>query len=566
ELGLPPGRLAFYQVGLEEQAAGKVRRGLLVLLGAVGFVLAIACVNVANLLLARTGARRRELAIRSALGAGRGRIARQLVTENVVLVAGASLLGLLFAVWGSRLMLALVPGSLPRADDVGVDARVAVAALALALLVSAFLGAALALSAGRGREAEVLQGGSARATGDVARRLGRRLLVAAEVALSLVLLIAAGLLAGSFARLQRVTPGFDPRHAFAAEVLLPTGERLDFQHDGPRWAAFFDQLTGRLGALPGVRAAGAVSSLPLSGAVESGGIRVEGRPAPAPGQAPSAEYSVVSGDYFRAMGIGLVAGRFFDGRDRAGGAASILVSRELARRYFPGESPVGRRLRAGFDVSGGLPREIVGVVDDVKQTGLDADTVPAAYLPEAQMPYPAMSIVVRAEGDPLAALPLVKRELLALDPSLALSGVRTLDAVFADSLARQRFSMVVLGTFAGSALALALIGLYGVIALGVGQRRREIGVRMALGAEVKDVLAMVLAEGMRLTLVGVAAGLAGAFAVTRVLAGLLYGVSATDGRFFAAAAVLVAAVALFATYLPARRAARVDAAVALRPD
>ena len=571
ELRVPAGQLAYTIVGLEEQAARPVRRGLLVLLGAVGFVLLIACTNVSNLLIARTGAREREFAVRAALGAGRFRIVRQLVTENIVLALGGAAVGAAIAVLGARVMLALVPGSLPRADDVGVDARVVAFTLAVAIVAGAAFGLASAVHVARQSVAATLQSAGTRLTEGLRRRFGRRWIVAAEVALSVVLLVGAGLLAGSFARLQRVTPGFDPRGVMAASVLLPVGEQFDFVRDGPGWARFFDQFTARLDALPGVRDAGAVSSLPLSGAVESGGFTIEGRPAPPPGDAPTAEYSVISGDYFGAMGVRLLGGRLFDGRDRSDAPGVVIVNQEFVRRHFRGESAIGHRIRAGFDFSGGAPREIVGVVENVKQTALDAELVPAVYVPESQMPYPFMSIVVRAacpanatECDPLSTLPSVRRELASLDASLALSQVRPLASVLADSIARQRFSMAMLGVFALLALALALVGLYGVIALSVGQRRREIGVRMALGAQPRDVLSLVLGEGMRVTVLGVVAGIGGALALTRVLRSLLYDVSATDPRFFAGAAVVVALVAIAATYIPARRALRVHPTAALR--
>jgi predicted permease len=572
EIGFPAGRFTYAIVGLEEQAARTVRRGLLVLLGAVGFVLLIACTNVANLLIARTGARAREFAVRAALGAGRVRIIRQLVTENIVLALGGAAIGMLVAILGSRVMLALVPGSLPRADDVGVDARVVGFACAVAVVAGTIFGVASALHIAHQSVAATLQSGGTRLTGNLGRRFGRRLIVAAEVALSVVLLIGAGLLAGSFARLHRVTPGFDPTGVMTGNVVLPVGASFDPVRDGPRWYRFFDQFTARLDALPGVSHAGAVSSLPLSGAVESGSFFIEGRPRPAVGEAPNADYSVVSGNYFAAMGIRLLGGRTFDSRDRSDGPGVVIVNRELARRHFPGTSPIGQRIRTGFDFSNGsVPREIIGVVDDVKQTSLDAETSPAAYVPATQMAYPFMSIVVRAkcgigadECHMSETLPAVRRELARLDPTLALSDARPLSSVLGDSIARQRFSMTVLGVFATLALLLALVGLYGVIALSVGQRRREIGVRMALGAQPRDVLSLVLGEGMRVTLLGVSIGLAGAFAVTRVLRSLVFEVSTTDPRFFIGAAILVAVVSLVATYVPARRALAVDATSALR--
>ncbi|HUQ82007.1 MAG TPA: ABC transporter permease [Gemmatimonadaceae bacterium] len=571
-LNMPAGSVAYRLVALEEQAARPVRRGLLVLLGAVGFVLLIACTNVANLLIGRTGAREREFAVRAALGAGQFRIMRQLITENVVLALGGAAVGGVIALWGSRVMLALVPGSMPRADDVGVDIRVIGFTLLVALFAGAVFGIAGAVHVARQSVAVTLQNAATRLTGTMRRRFGRRLIIAAEVALSVVLLVGAGLLAGSFARLQRVTPGFDSRGVLTASVLLPVGERFDFVRDGPRWSRFFDELTARVDALPGVRNAGAVSSLPLSGAVESGGVTIEGRPTPAPANAPNAEYSVVAGDYFGAMGIGVISGRVFDSRDRSDAPGVVIINREFARRHFPGESAVGRRIRAGFDFSGGaIVREVIGVVENVRQTSLDAELLPAAYVPASQMPYPFMSIVVRADCssgsgpcDPSTTLAQTRRELAGMDPSLALADVRPLAAVFESSIARQRFSMAVLGVFAVLALVLALVGLYGVIALSVGQRRREIGVRMALGAQSRDVLALVLGEGLSVTLLGVLIGLVGALALSGVLRSLLFDVSATDPRFFGAAAALVAVVALAATYIPARRALRVDPTAALR--
>ena len=572
ELGGPFGRFAYTIVGLQDQAARSVRRGLLVLLGAVGFVLLIACTNVANLLIARTGARDREFAVRAALGAGRLRIVRQLVTENVVLALGGAVVGILIAIWGSRVMLALVPGSLPRADDVGVDVRVMGFASLVAVIAGVGFGIASAVHLVRQSVAATLQSAGARLTGNARRRFGRRLIVAAEVALSVVLLVGAGLLAGSFARLQHVTPGFDTRGVLTGNIVLPVGARFDPVRDGPRWHRFFDLFTARVGALPGVAAAGAVSSLPLSGAVESGGFTIEGRPRPVPGEAPNAEYAVVSGDYFHAMGIRLLSGRAFDSRDGSDAPRVVVINRELARRYFPGASPLGQHLRTGFDFSSGaVPREIVGVVDNVKQTSLDAETLPGAYVPATQMPYPFMSIVVKAACandesacEPTVTLEAVRKELASVDATLALSDARPLSTVFGDSIARQRFSMAVLGVFAALALVLALVGLYGVIALSVGQRRREIGVRMALGAQRRDVLSLVLGEGMRVTVLGVVIGLAGALALTRVLRSLLFDVSTTDPRFFSAAAILVAIVSLAATYVPARRALGVDATSALR--
>jgi putative ABC transport system permease protein len=556
-------RMGLNPVALKEQAVAPVRRGLVLFMGAVGFVLLIACANVVNLLVARTAVRDREFAVRTALGATRGRVALQLVTENLLLTLGGAALGLAVAVWGSRALLALVPGNLPRADDVALDARVVLVTIAVAVAAAVAFGLASALHAGRGSLAAGLQG--LRATSGLGRRVGRRLLVAAEVALSLVLLVGAALLTQSFVRLQGVSPGFDPDRAMTAGLLMPIGSSFNPARDGARWSAFFAEYAERLDALPGVEAAGGVSSLPLSGAWESTGFAIEGRPRPAPGQGPTAEYAVVTPGYFRSMRMPMIAGRTFDSRDRAGGALVIVVNQELARRYWPGESAIGKRITGVFGPD--ATHEIVGIVGDARQLTLDTPVAPAMYLPVTQLPYPFLTLVVRTKADdPTVALALMRRELKAMDPSLALHDVRSLRAVVDLSLARQRFSMIVIGAFAAAALALAMIGLYGVIAYSVAQRTREIGVRIALCARPRDVLALVVGEGVRVTAAGVVVGLLVALAATRLMRSLLYEVSASDAGAYALVAALTAAVAVLASYVPARRATRVDPISALRMD
>ncbi|MEJ7811392.1 MAG: ABC transporter permease [Gemmatimonadaceae bacterium] len=553
-------------VPMREQATAGARSGLLVLMGAVSFVLLIACTNVASLLVGRTSARRRELAVRAALGASRGRLIRQLVTEDLMLALAGAALGALLALWAKDAMLSLVPGDLPRADDVALDWRVLAVTLVIALGAGATFGVLTGLHAAGGDLAPTLHGLSGRTTAGLSRRRSRQALVAVEVALSLTLLIGAGLLGASFLRLGRVSPGFEPRHALNAELLIPLGSEFNPARDGARWSAVFTDYTERLGRIPGVRAAGGVSSLPLTGAVESAGFYVGGQPKPAPGQAPEAEYSIVTPDYFRAMGVALLRGRSFTAGDRAKSAPVAMINATLARKFWPGQDPVGQRIGFGFEEN--VWREIVGVVGDVKQTSLEAESAPAMFLPETQFPYPFMSLVVRADGagDPAALLPAMRRELRAVDPGLALSGVRSLGSVFAESMAQRRFSLVLLGCFAGMAVALAVVGLYSVISLSVAQRAREIGVRMALGARPRDALGLVLGEGARVVGAGLVLGLVAAIPLARVLRSQLFQVSTLDPWVYAAVSALLVIVAFAASYIPARRAARVDPAVVLRAE
>lgn len=549
---------------LKDQAGQYVRRGLYLLMGAVAFLLFIACANVANLLVARTSTRRREFAVRATLGAGRARIARQLITENVLLAIAGSVLGVGLSAWATRAMLALVPGTMPRADDVGIDWRVALSAAGIAIAIGAVFGIAAGTQVRWSQLADTLRDAGARATGGLARTLGRRMLVVAEVSLSLILIIGASLLATSFARLQRTDAGFRPEGVLTASIVLPVGARFDNVSDAPAWSSFFRQLNDRLAKSPGVEQVGAVSNLPLSDAAESGGFAIVGKPAPESGQAPQAEYFVVEGNYFQTLGIPLVAGRTFDASDVRNAARVIVVNREFAKRHL-GASPIGQQIIPYFDFSTG-PRTVVGVVDDVQYGSLDAPMKSQAYVPEQQMTYPGLNIVLRTRGDPMALVPVLTRETHALNAKLAVSHPRPLSDVVAESLARRRFSMTLIGIFAGSALALAMVGLYGVIALSVTQRRRELGVRVALGAQSSDVIRLVLGEGLRITIAGVALGLVGAIVLSRLVTSLLYGVSATSPGIYALATAVVIAVTLIATFIPASRAARVDPNVALRAE
>ena len=564
----PTLQLEYHMLDLQEQAGQHVRRGLLLLFVAAAFVLFIACANVLSLLVARTSTRRREFAVRAALGAGRARIARQLVTENVLLAAAGATIGVGLAVVAVRTLLRLVPGSMPRADDVAVDWRVAVTAAAIAIAVGAGFGLVTTVQLRWQTLAAALNDAGARATGGRARSIGRRTLVAGEVALSLMLVIGALLLTLSFLRLQRVDPGFVPAGVLTGGVVLPIPGGFEPKRDGPAWARFFAALDDRLARGAGIEATGAVSALPLTGTIEGGAMAIAGQPAPAAGQALQAEYAVVDGDYFNAMRIALVAGRRFDRSDLANAMPVIIVNREFVRQYLRGAPPLGRQIVPYFDFSDGKPRMIVGVVADVQSASLDAPIKPQVYVPEQQMPYPGLRIVIRTKAgtDPMTALPLLKREVKALDPSVAVADVRRIEAIFGESLSRQKFSMTIMGVFAASAVALAIVGLYGVIALSVGQRRREIGVRMAVGARSFDVLRLVLGEGLRITGAGLAIGLAGALAASRVMTAMLFGVSATSIAVYVSALAAIALVTLAATFVPARRATRVDPTLALRAE
>jgi predicted permease len=556
--------LEFRTLSMQDQAGGAVSKGLWLLMGAVALVLFIACANVTNLLIGRTNARRRELSMRAALGAGRSRIARQLMTENVLLAVLGTAIGVVFSIWVTRAMLALVPGSLPRTDDIQVDWHVAVGALAIAIVAGSIFGVISTLQIRLGDLATTLREVGARATSGT-RGLGRRGLVMVEVALSVILVVGAALLMASFSRLQNVDPGVKTDRVLIASVGLPVIGAFDPGRDGATWASFMSQVSQRISQLPGVEAAGLTSAPPLSRNTESGAYAVVGRPTPGSGQAPSADYAVIEGEYFTAAGISTVAGRLFNSADQAATTPVAIVSKEFARVVFGDTSALGRQIVTYFDFNGST-RTIVGVVGDTRQGGLDDPIRPMVYVPESQMPYPGLRLFVRADGNPLALLAALKRELKGIDARVALAHPRTFADVASESMARQRFSTTVLTVFAALALLLATVGLYGVIALSVGQRHREIGVRMALGASPASVLRRILAEGMRLAGVGVVIGIAGAFAASRLLAAMLFGVSAVHPGLYAVAVVGVLVVSALATLIPARRATRVDPLLALRTD
>ena len=543
-------------VSLHEQVAGGARTSLLVLLGAVALVLLIACANVANLLLARAAARRREVAVRAALGASRWRIVRQLLAESLLLSGLGGAVGLLLAVWGVDLLVGLDPTGVQRAGEVKLDWRVLAFTFGLSLLTGLLFGLAPALQASKTDFVESLKEGGRSGQGLARSRL-RGALVVAEVALTLVLLVGAGLLLKSFGRLLAVDPGIDPHNVLTMDVALPPAKYAEPQ----RITAFYERLLQEAAALPGVRAAGAVSVLPLAGDDSSNFVRIEGRAPLPPGQALRAGRRNVSADYFRAIGIPLKRGRAFTPADTAEAQRVLVINEAMARSFFAGEDPVGKRVRTG-DKSPWV--EVVGVVGDVRHRGLDVDTRPEMFFPQLQTPSRQMTLVVRAAGDPEALAAPLRERVRAIDPDQPVGNVKTMEAWLSESVASRRFSAAVLGVFAAVAAGLAALGLYGVVSYSVAQRTHEIGLRVALGARPRDVLRLVIGQGMSLTLIGVAVGVAAALALTRVMSGLLFGVGATDAGVFVTVPLLLAAVAMLACYVPARRATKVDPMVALR--
>ncbi len=544
---------------LHELVVGDIRPALLMLLAAVGFVLLIASANVANLLLARAASRQKEMAIRVALGAGRLRVFRQLLTESVLLALIGGGLGLLIAVWGVDLLTALNQTNIPRVEEIGLDARVLAFTLGISLLTGILFGVAPALHFSRGDLHGTLKEGGRSGSSDARRRV-RSALVVAEMALALVLLTGAGLMIKSFLRLQQINPGFRPQNLLAMQLALP-----GYKYREPEQiAAFYQQALEQIKALPGVQSVGATSNLPLSGNESSGSFRIEGRIVPPDQQPPHGDRWTATADYFQTMSIPLAKGRYFTERDVKDAPGVAIIDETLARKYWPNEDPLGKRIT--FEGGSDNPRwrEIVGIVGHVKSKGLVGQSRVQYYTPQAQRPVRGMYLVVRTANDPTSVTAAVRGVIRALDKDLPVYKVTTMDQLVADAMARQRFSMVLLGSFAAVALMLAAIGLYGVMAYMVTQRTHEIGIRMALGAQRGDVLRLVVGQGLILITVGVAIGLVAAFALTRLMASLLFEVSATDPAVFFIIPTTLASVAVLACYIPARRAIRVDPMVALR--
>jgi putative ABC transport system permease protein len=543
---------------LHERLVREVKPSLLALLGAVGLVLLIACANVANLLLARSAARQKEIAIRAAMGASRMRVLRQMLTESILLSAIGGIAGLLLSVWLTQVLMSIVPEGGPRPDDVGIDYRVLAFALAVSALTGILFGIVPALQASKLDVTSALKEGGRSAEGH-RRTSARSLLLIGEVALSLMLLVGAGLLIKSFLRLQEIRPGFNAHNVLIANVALPGAKYKDQQ-----FVEFFRQLKERLEAAPGVQAMGGNVNLPLnaSGYAIGRAFIPEGRPL-AVEESKDAMFSTITGDYFRALQIPLLAGRTFEPRDNADGLKVVIINETTAKRYFGSPAAaIGKRLSIWRDEK--FMREIVGVVGDTKTGSLVAEGGAQMYVPHAQdFQWNFMGLVIRTAGDPSAFANTLRREVQAIDKDQPVYNVRTMDDVVANSLGTRRVSMQLFAVFACAALLLAAIGIYGVMAYSVTQRTQEIGLRMALGAQKSDVLGLVIRQGMTLTAIGVIVGLAGAFALTRVIGNLLYGVTATDPATFAAIPLLLLFVALLACYLPARRAARLDPTRAL---
>ena len=551
---------------VREQIAGDVKMPLLILLGAVGFVLLITCANVASLMLARAAERRREIAIRIALGASRGRLIRQFLTESLMLSLLGATLGLLIAGGATDLLLSIFPNNIanlniPQVTSIPMDARVFSFTLLAALLTGLLFGLAPVLSFNAAASAEGLKESNRSVTASSGELRFRSALVVSEFALALVLLVGAGLLIGSFRNLLRGNLGFDADHVISAQLFLSTSEypsdkpekRLELVHDAME----------RITQLPGVESVGAAGFMPLSGFWSEADFTVQGQPEPAPGQKPSAKSDLVTPDYFRAMGISLSKGRAFTEQDRKGAAQVVIVNETLARKEFGSQNPIGQRLNFGDSKKSDL-WEVVGVVSDIHDFGLEEKVRGNVFRPFAQIPLPVVAFVVRTSGRPSNLTSAVKQAIWSVHKDQPIYKIVGLDQLANESLALRRVSSVLLGVFSALALLLAGLGIYGVMAFSVAQRTHEIGVRMALGAQPASVLKMIASYGMRIVMAGIAIGLAGSLALSRLIASLLYEVKPTDGLTFVLTSVLLCFIALLACYVPARRAMQVDPMVALR--
>lgn len=556
--------MAVTMKSLREDLIGDVRAALYVLFGAVICVLLIANANVANLLLARASVRGKEIALRAALGASRARIVRQLLTESVLLSAVGGGLGLLFAQWGTDALIKAVPQNIPRISTIRLDGSVLAFTLLISLLTGIVFGLVPAWQASHVDLNSALKAGGRAGSGGERKGRLRNALVMAEVALAMVLLICAGLLIQSFTRMGQVQPGFRTERLLTAGIQLP---QMAYPKN-ENVIAFFDQFLTRLRAVPGVEAASAIAPLPLAGQNMVTTFDDAEHPLPE-GQQPAAPIRMVETDYFRTMGIPVRKGRGFDRTDRAESAPVVVVNERFAAKFFPGQDVIGKRIQPGMsaDDSGGKLREIIGLVGNVKHLALKNDDSPEMYVPEAQIPFNRLSLVIRTSvSDPAALTAAVRRELAAMDRSVPLTSVHVFDDYVSRSLARPRFNALLLSIFAGTALVLTAIGIYGVMAYSVAQRTNEIGIRIALGAAQLAIFRLVVGQAMALVGISVLIGLAGAFAATRLLSSLLFGVGAWDPATFGGIVLLVSVAAFVAAWLPARRAANLDPVIALRAE
>ena len=548
---------------LREQFFGNVRRALWLLLGAVGFVLLIACANVANLLLSLATSREKEIALRAALGARRLRIVRQLLTESLMLAILSSLMGLGIAWLGIKALIAISPKDLVSLQNTNLNWTVLLWTLGVSVLTGIVFGLAPALHVTRLDLNDALKEGGKGDTGQASgsRKL-RSLLVVSEIALAVVLLASAGLLVKSFMRLQEVDRGFNSANVMTMVVRLPEAR----YKDDPQVVGFFRAALDHINTLPGVQSAGVINFLPFYGGLGSAtGFTIAGRPAPAPGQEPTTDVRVADPGYFKALEVPLLRGRQLNDTENTEAKHVVLINEALARKYFAGEDPIGKRIDvAMFDAPN--PTEIIGVVGNVRYENLIDGFEPAVYFPHPELAYSFMTFVVRTDGDPLAIAPALQREIRSLDPNQPVSDVRTMDQVMSDTFSRARFNTVLLALFAGLATLLSAVGIFGVMNYSVALRTHEIGLRVAVGAQPRQVLLLILRQGLLLTIVGVVVGLVAAFALTRLLSGLLFGVAAVDPATFATISIVLVTVSLLACYLPARRAMKIDPLVALRSE
>ncbi|MEW6234484.1 MAG: ABC transporter permease [Candidatus Omnitrophota bacterium] len=548
---------------LKEMLVREIKTAFLILYGAVGFLLLIACVNVANLLLAKAGSRSKEIAIRTALGAGRWRIFRQALTESVVLSLFGGCLGLMFALWGLDALRFIAPRGvetggvgIPGFDEIGIDPAIMGFTLVLSLMTGLLFGVVPAWQISKSKINEILkEGGRGSSSGSSRHRILGGLVIA-EIALALILLMGAGLLIASFYNLQNATLGFDPNHVLAAQIERPS---TPMNQDWRSRARFFNRIVERIAALPGVESAAAINMHPLTPYNSNNSFIIEGRPRPV-GEFITAEYRTITPDYFKTMNIPLIKGRFFTDDDKENNKIVTIVNEEFVRRFLPKEEPIGMRIEQG-----GQLKEIVGVVGDVKLRSLNDEVfTPFTYIPVNQDSWLMMTLVARVKGEPLALASALRREIWDADPNQPILWIRTMNQIVGASVSVQRFCMILLSAMAGVALLLAIIGIYGVMAFSVQERTHEIGIRMALGAQVPDILKMIVKKGFFLTCVGLTIGLAGGFAATRLMRGMLYRIDAADPLTYIFAAIVLLLVAMLACYIPARKAAKTDPMVTLR--